>query len=309
VLELRTVTRSRWLLLFLGAWLAGSSAMAVADECDFKTAIHNDDLLAIKALLDRGCDPNLATPGGELPLCQVDMKSQRKVTELLLSGGADPRRTGNLPLRLAQSTDTRSMRMLLDHGLPVNYQDENGDTILLSAVSSKYSNTPECNSPGCWHGYTEMVRFLLSRGANPNLRNQYGIAPREKISRLLLSAGADVNAKDFRGRTPLHMLQFRNDVQALTALLLQKGADPAVQDRLGRTALHAVSDTEGQRRDWVEYLMCHGGKPEVRDVLGWTVADLGAIRGWADTSLLHCSEAWQKADKPKSEPERPCLSY
>jgi cytohesin len=266
-------------------------------------------------LLAKGADANTVDSSGRTPLDLAVLACQEKTVEVLRRAGGHTGRSDGHPLipcprppphavdaRLDKAA-SEDLQTVVRAGIPVDSRDHRGSTPL--HLVARYS-------------YLEAdLRSLLGSKADPNARDDEGKTPlhfaaedsREKISRLLLSAGADVNAKDVRGRTPLHMLQFRNDVQALTALLLQKGADPAVQDRLGRTALHAVSDTKDQRRDWVEYLMCHGGNPEVRDVLGWTVADLGAIRGWADTSPLHCSEAWQKADKPKSEPERPCLSY
>lgn len=57
---------------------------------------------------------------------------------------------------------------------------------------------------------------------------------------LLLSGGADVNARDRRGRTPLHEAARANPNPGLFAALLAAGADVNARDRRGTTPLHEV---------------------------------------------------------------------
>ena len=58
-----------------------------------------------------------------------------------------------------------------------------------------------------------------------------------KIVVLLLDAGADVQAPDASGRTPLHIAVDRGDA-ALVKELLQRKANPETRDRIGWSPLH-----------------------------------------------------------------------
>ncbi|XP_007478363.2 ankyrin repeat domain-containing protein 22 [Monodelphis domestica] len=141
----------------------------------------------------------------------------------------------------------------------VNVHDRfNGDTPLICA---------------CRRGHVKIVTFLLRRNANVNARNQkertslhYAVRKRftfldylliillmpvlligyflmisktkqnENLVRMLLGAGADVNATDYIGCTALHYAcEMKN--QSIIPLLLEAHADPTIKNKHGESAL------------------------------------------------------------------------
>lgn len=98
----------------------------------------------------------------------------------------------------------------------------------------------------------EIIEFLLSQGANPNLKTPKGFSALHmaisnnpdslKISRLLLENGADVNMKSNYGYFPLWYAVEIARSKDITSLLLDYGADAnLVVDDNQLTPLHAAA--------------------------------------------------------------------
>ena len=74
----------------------------------------------------------------------------------------------------------------------------------------------------------------------------------------LLAKGAEVNARNAHGWTPLHVAAAGGD-PAVIALLLQHGADVHAQSHIGTTALDNAT-TRGGRQAVIDLLLAHGAK-------------------------------------------------
>ncbi len=96
---------------------------------------------------------------------------------------------------------------------------------------------------------TEVVRFLISHGAEINARTDAGDTPlhwaavddRMNAAKLLLAEGAEINPKDKDGNTPLHWAAARGHVE-MTELLIAHGADLKTKTRFGCTPLRGAYD-------------------------------------------------------------------
>ena len=93
------------------------------------------------------------------------------------------------------------------------------------------------------YGPLANVELLIDNGAEVNAKNRRGSTPLhwaihdEAKVRLLLSKGANVNAKQVQGRTPLFLAAMLGDSVPTMRLLFARGADPNLACANGQTPL------------------------------------------------------------------------
>jgi ankyrin repeat protein len=189
----------------------------------------------VAELIRAGADLNLADDNRDTALHYSAQFGHTRVMKLLLDAGANPdlqdkwKRT---PLILCACTCNRdAFRVLMDKNVGIE-------------LATPHSGTALQNASG--YGQLAMVNELLARGANANHSSQNtGETPlitackwnHAQVVIPLLSAGADVKARDHSGRTALHYAIAPILNVPLVELLLEKGADPAVADNNGVTPI------------------------------------------------------------------------
>ena len=113
---------------------------------------------------------------------------------------------------------------------------------------------------------TTWVKFLIQRGADPNIKDRKGVYPIQISTALgdldsveaLIKGGAQIDVSDSQGETPLITAVHSRNVD-LIARLLKEGADPDRNDNSGRSA-----------RDYAELLV---GNDRIMDEIAAADAD------------------------------------
>jgi hypothetical protein len=158
------------------------------------SAVQKKDRKRVEELLKEGVDPNGIDQYTSV-IFSTAINTDTKIMKLFLDHGADPNLTkdGWIPLRHAiNSRETTRVKMLLDAGAKIEHPQ------VLECIAAN-------REPG-W------VKMLLEAGANPNLGSEReGETPLHlavhswdlETVKLLLEHGADVTLKDNKGITPI----------------------------------------------------------------------------------------------------------
>ncbi|RYP49672.1 hypothetical protein DL768_004668 [Monosporascus sp. mg162] len=154
---------------------------------------------------------------GLTPLLMAIENVNLKLVRMLLRAGADPNRQGGA------------------FGSPLNTAIRKGEPAIIKSILSGGAHAQTITRPlgGPLHAFVFSSRFTF-----------WNSSQIREVAKLLLAGGAEIDAGDFGGATPLTraIVQDRTD---FAEILLELGANASKQDSLGMTPLHyaAVSDS------------------------------------------------------------------
>lgn len=225
----------------------------------------HDEIVAL--LLQNGADLERPAGGGWRPLHVAAKGGYRRTAELLLSKGANPNATsdeGGTPLHsAAQGGSTEMVKLLVDQGASVDAQFRDYVTPLHVAIERRNFAAADIlvklGAPVSLHlaaalGDTAvLINHLHKEDANEQdptgnsaLHFFAGGRGGERTGELLLAAGANINAANHDGATPLHFaVSFQN--WTATEFLLKNGADPEALDSHGNTPLSLAGNSDDSR--------------------------------------------------------------
>ena len=193
-----------------------------------------------RVLLEHKADVNILNMGGLTPLHHTFKRERGDIAWLLLNHGADVKghdESGNTLLHLAALTgDLELARISLERiADTINSQNDDGLTALLLALEREN---------------LDVAQLLLDHNADVNVRDKRGNTPLHvavstgnghlDICRILLNRNAEVNSRNHHGSTPL-LLASEHGAPELVELFLDHNADPHARDGDGDTLLHCAA--------------------------------------------------------------------
>jgi ankyrin repeat protein len=233
--------------------------------------VEADDLAEVRRLLEAGADANRLTERGISPLSLAIVNGNPAMVKVLLEAGAKAEQLEpggeTLLMRAAEGGVREVVDLLLQHGAAVDTRESLGQTALMFAaraghadivatllahgadpnVATPLGRTPAFIGPNSVPGFGFGVGII--RGGVPADRGRReprpgGLTPlhyaarenRAEVARLLVEAGADINAREANDITPLLMAISNNGVATADYLLAHGGA-VNTQDWYGRSPL------------------------------------------------------------------------
>lgn len=283
-----------------------------AQNSEGKTALHNlfsglglvssEPVFAmLRLLLRAGADTNTTCDKGETPL-HGNPTSKDAVRLLIEEGGADinKRRTsdGRTPLLCLLASQPPEVSLeFLSFDPDCNVVDNDGNGALHVALGNRKTNR-------------DLILALLALRADPNMKNHKGQTAlhiegegmrrheQEDLISLLVESGADLEARDDNGCTPLfqRVSEYFHPEDHNTAntlkILVELGAKTDCRDYKGRTLLHEAARCNAYGR--LKYFLDLGVSPLAKDEAGNTL--------WHEAILTRSYPAerpsWYRSDGP-----------
>lgn len=183
----------------------------------------------------------------------------------------------------AENGSLKILTRLVAMGTPLDVTNLARRTPLLLAVSARL----DAASQAVKDTHLDTIKFLLRQHVNINTTSAIGdtslhLATRqadEVLARLLLTSGANVNARD-GVEAPIHIAARMGSVR-MVRCLLDHAADPNIVTRQGDAALHVALRASDLRFvvNIIEALIAHGGSTTQTNINGLTVWELARLKG------------------------------
>ena len=207
------------------------SSVGYAQDFDkLANAVVDKDLITLDSLLQTGIDVNITEEdrGATVLLIASSFKDYEDVVSFLISRGADVNfkgKDGRTPLIWAAGNSFESIKILLENGADVNAKGDDGMNAFIQSTFGILSKKV----------LTEVMDLLLENGANVNSalisKNAAGwtalhfaaVNGDYDLVKYLLSRGANVNHTSDEGSTALSLAR-QEKYKEIISLLKEHGA-------------------------------------------------------------------------------------
>ena len=246
----------------------------------------------VALLIEKGARVNQEGLRYHTALMQAASSDHLDIAKFLLAKGAEVNAQtdeGTALMKAVRHGNPYMVELLLDHGADLHAKHRSGNTPLIMSADPSFLEMNAKPGGGPVFASSEVMRLLLSKGANPNDVGQFGRTAlmqadsATKVS-LLLARGAQVNAKDDEGATALTRHVERGDVAIVEALLKAGAEGLNAQNTDGETLL--MTAVRAGRTDLAKVLLAQGADPNLVDVLGDTALVLAYEKGLSEIEAL-----------------------
>ena len=211
------------------------------------TSISKGDIEQVRRLLAAGRDPNQVAEQDEVPpLLLAAINDQADIMRVLIAGGADlyviHHHLGSVLAIVAQFASVQALQVLIECGLPIDLDLGGGRTALMEAARE---NSPASQS----RPFAALARALVGAGANINAQDHEGITPlmwscrtttkRVEVLKILLQAGADLELRDKKENTAIIHAAGSRNAEAIR-LLMAAGCNIDARNAVGRRAVDVI---------------------------------------------------------------------
>ncbi len=203
-----------------------------ADESGYLKAAQDGNVYVLNLFTQVNAYVNMHDADGRTPVYLAASKGKVKAVKYLLLCGANINaRTENMKSPLMAAIEAKSFetaKLLIDARASLNVADENGYTPLHYAIMHDQIGIAQY-----------MVTLFCDIDAPDNFGNTplfYAVNKGEQYIQVLLNAGADRNAKNYDGKTPLHKAVMSNNFN-MVRFLIENGVNLNIADKEGKTPI------------------------------------------------------------------------
>jgi len=264
--------------------IAGCADINAKDDWDGSTPLHiavdqgHSDIAEV--LIEAGASINARNVEGMTPLHKACFNGNKDIIELLVFKGAD-----------VNAKDKRK-RTPLHEAIGADFHDSAKQ--LLKSKRADINSNGEKTEPS-WNESQELaenikievVRFLISKGADVNAKDYFGGTPlydavywaSTDVIEILLESGANPNVQDKYGSILLYEV-IADGYTDVVRLLFDYRAEVNIVDASGQTPLHEVAWND--HKDMAELIIDKGADVNVKDRNGDTPLHAAALNGYTE---------------------------